>query len=64
MATKSGLARYTDADLAALHKKEEHPEKQVFCPRCGEEIGFRSVGNSYEVKCPTKDCIKLTVRGI
>lgn len=64
MATKSGLAKYTDADLTALRQKETHPEKQVFCPRCGEEIGFRAVGSSYEVKCPTKDCLKLTVRGI
>ena len=56
MATKS---KYTDADLTALH-----PDEHVFCPRCGEEIGFRSVGSSYEVKCPTKDCIKMTVRGI
>ena len=61
MATKS---KYTDADLTALRKKETHPDVHVFCPRCGEEIGFRSVGSSYEVKCPTKDCIKMTVRGI
>lgn len=57
-------AKYTDADLKALRKKEAHPEEQVVCPRCGEEIRFRSVGGSYEVKCPTKDCLKLTVRGI
>lgn len=63
MASKS-VTKYTDADLTALRKKESHPEEQVMCPRCGEEIGFRSVGSSYEVKCPTKGCIKLTVRGI
>lgn len=64
MAIKSGLARYTEADLSALHKKEMDPEAQIFCPRCGEELEFRSVGSSYEVKCPTDGCIKLTVRGV
>lgn len=56
--------KYTDVELTALEEKEINPEKQIFCPRCGEELGFREVGNSCEVKCPTKNCIKLTVRGI
>lgn len=64
MAISLALARYTDAELAALEEKEINPEKQIFCPRCGEELGYREVGNSYEVKCPTQGCIKFTVRGI
>ncbi len=57
-------ARYTEKELEALEKKEMSPESKVICPRCGKELGFRSVGNSYEIKCPTEGCISLAVRGL
>ena len=34
------------------------------CPVCGGHFVFRKVGNSYEVRCETDDCMKLTSRGI
>lgn len=64
MATEFSSTKYTEEEFAALERKEMYPEEQVFCPRCGKELGFRLFGNSCEVKCPTKGCIKLTVRGI
>ena len=55
---------YSEKDRAALHEKAMHPDKTVCCPRCGNELTYRSVGNSYEVKCKTDGCIRGTLRGI
>ncbi len=57
-------ANYTEEEWTALHQKERNPQDKVICPRCGKELTYRSVGNSYEVKCPTENCIKLTCRGL
>ena len=57
-------AKYTEKELDALRKKENNTSAEVLCPRCGEALDYRAVGNSYEVKCPTRDCLKLTVRGL
>lgn len=57
-------ANYTEAEREALDKKVEFPNSKVVCPRCGKELTYRTVGNSYEVKCPTENCIKLTSRGL
>lgn len=57
MATKK-----TEEERNAIYEKAEHPERVVYCPRCGKELNYRGVGNSYEVKCPTEGCIKETVR--
>lgn len=56
--------KITETEREALRAKERDPKKTVICPRCGEELYYREVGNSYEVKCPTIDCIGFTVRGI
>ena len=56
--------KYTDKELDALDEKALNPQKKVFCPRCGKELQYRSIGNSYEVKCLTENCIKETVRGL
>lgn len=56
--------KYNEKECMALDKKAESPESVVLCPRCGKELTFRSVGNSYEVKCPTENCLKETVRGL
>ena len=58
------VSKFSKAEWDALDKKIEHPESVVYCPRCGKELAFRSVGNSYEVKCQTENCIKETVRGL
>lgn len=52
------------AERDALHEKAKTPDKKVLCPRCGSELTYREVGASYQVKCNTDDCIKLTVRGL
>ncbi len=56
--------KYSKEEINALERKAMDPQRDVFCPRCGKPLSYKSVGNSYEVKCPTKDCIKETVRGL
>ena len=34
------------------------------CPRCGNNIVVEDIGNSYTVKCSSKECISLEFRGI
>lgn len=55
---------YSEKELAVLDKKAMQPDSIVICPRCGKELTYKAVGNSYEVKCPTEDCLKETVRGL
>ncbi|MCM1440363.1 MAG: hypothetical protein NC131_14335 [Roseburia sp.] len=57
-------SKYSEKELAALEQKAKTPDSKVVCPRCGKELTYRAVGNSYEVKCPTEGCISLTVRGL
>lgn len=58
------VSKYNDKEIMALDRKEQIPSDDIICPRCGEKLQFREVGTSYEIKCPTKDCLKRTVRGI
>lgn len=55
---------YSEKELAAIDLKLENPDTEVICPRCGKELHYRAVGNSYEVRCYTEGCIKATFRGI
>lgn len=57
-------SKYTEQECEALHEKARTPEAKVLCPRCGKELKYRSVGNSYEVKCSTEGCIAMTCRGL
>lgn len=57
-------ANYTEEELQAIDMKAENPDIYVRCPRCGKELHYRAVGNSYEVRCYTEGCIKATSRGI
>ncbi len=54
----------TEEELKVIEQKELRPLKTVLCPRCHRELIFRSVGNSYEIKCQTDGCIKYSVRGL
>lgn len=54
----------TEEELKVIEQKELQPHKTVLCPRCHKELIFRSVGNSYEIKCQTDGCIKYSVRGL
>lgn len=55
---------YTNSEIFAMKKKQRNPQEMVLCPRCGKALRFREVGNSCEVKCPSLNCIKMTVRGL
>ena len=55
---------YTEQEMRALEEKACTPGKVVLCPRCGKELTYRALGSSYEVKCPTENCISETVRGL
>ena len=58
----------TRRDFEALDKAEEEFFKNgnvtERCPRCGNNIVVHMNNNSYEVKCNTENCIKVTYRGI
>ena len=56
--------KYSDEDKNALMQKAKNPESDVVCPRCGAPLQYREVNASYEVKCKTTDCLKMTVRGL
>lgn len=58
------VINYSEEEWKALDEKMNHPERVVYCPRCGKEIVFRAVGNSSEAKCQTEGCIKETFRGL
>jgi len=55
---------YSEEELAAIDMKSENPDIEVICPRCGKELHYRAVGNSYEVRCYTENCIKASFRGL
>lgn len=56
--------RYSEKELEILYYKAKHKNGIVKCPRCGKELIYKEAGNSYEVKCPTNECLKMTVRGL
>lgn len=59
MATKK-----TEEERKAILEKMEHPERVVYCPRCGKKLTYHGVGNSCEVICPTEGCIWERTRGL
>lgn len=56
--------KYTDKELAVLNEKFKYPHKTVICPRCGQELQYRKIGNSCEVKCRTENCLYDAIRGL
>jgi predicted RNA-binding Zn-ribbon protein involved in translation (DUF1610 family) len=54
----------TDADKKALQEKMDNPEKEVICPRCGNEIIYEQRGNSIAVECKSPKCIYGGIRGL
>lgn len=57
-------SKFTEAEIKAIDKKMQRPSEDVRCPRCGAALRFMEYGNSCEVKCETKNCIKASSRGI
>ena len=58
------VSKYTEIECNALDEKFEHPENTVLCPRCGEKLQYKKIGNSSEVKCPTNNCLYDAIRGL
>ncbi len=58
------MATITKDEFKVIEQKALNPNEKVYCPRCGKELLYDFVGNSYEVKCPTKDCIHVISRGL
>lgn len=54
----------TEEERKAIYEKADYPERVVYCPRCGKELIYHGVGNSYEVRCPTEGCIWERSRGL
>ena len=53
-----------ELESRALERKEANPTETVVCPRCGKELLYRESGNSYEIRCQTEGCLKMTIRGL
>lgn len=53
-----------EKEKKALYEKYDHPEKNVKCPRCGNEIILEKRGNSIAVECKTPKCIFGGLRGL
>ena len=56
--------KYTEKEIKALDQKEANPTEVVICPRCGKPLQYFDFVNGYQIKCETKECLSLTVRGI
>ena len=54
----------TKAESEAVQTKFEHPNNEVFCPRCGNLLIHYEVGNSEAVECSTPECLYAGRRGI
>lgn len=58
------MVMMTEEDYKALDQKLNNPEKEVKCPRCGNDIIYEKRGNSVAVECKTKNCIYGGIRGL
>ena len=58
----------TQREIELLDKADNDIATKGFtnekCPRCGNNIVVEDIGNSYTVKCSSKECISLEFRGI
>lgn len=61
---KKKLKKLKQPEINAINNKLAYPEAIVFCPRCGKKLEYFPVGNAAEVKCPTKNCIAGSSKGI
>jgi len=61
---KKGPGKLTQPEIQAINKKIGFPELDIFCPRCKKLLKYYAVGNAAEVKCPSKNCIRGSSRGI
>ena len=54
----------TEEERKALYLKLEDRKKNVKCPRCGALLEYKEYPTAQQVKCPTKGCLELNIRGI
>lgn len=57
----------TDEEKQAIRRKFDHPEDVIICPRCGNELDYKVVGQfeqSTSVECRTMGCIHSARRGL
>ena len=64
MATRSKIRDYTEIEWGALRKKLDNSDENVLCPRCGNEIIYKEIGNSISVECLSDNCIFGGIRGL
>ena len=57
-------SKCTEEERKRVDEKFNNPTKKVLCPRCGKELEFTQRGSSCQVRCPSEDCIVVTIRGI
>ena len=48
----------------ATRVKKIRDYSEVECPRCGNEIIYKEIGNSISVECLSDDCIFGGIRGL
>ena len=53
-----------DKEKEALNEKLNNPDKEVRCPRCGNENVYEERENSIAVECKTPTCIYGGIIGL
>ena len=54
----------TKEEREAVDRKFDNPNATVTCPRCGSELKYKEFPTAASVKCETKNCIEVNIRGI
>ena len=52
----------TQVDIDAVRAKAQDPYKTVLCPRCGNELKYKDLGNAGSVICETEGCLTVMFR--
>ena len=50
--------------LMSIERSKDGDVVDKRCPLCGENVKFYQMGNSYEYRCDTPNCISFGARGI
>lgn len=53
-----------DKERKAVDKKFENPKLTVKCPRCGGLLEYKEFQTAAQVRCTTKGCVEVNIRGI
>ena len=62
------VAKLTKNEIVVLDKATDDffdtSYTELVCPRCGNKLSFSKKDSSFQIKCKSDDCIKMTTRGI